>query len=154
MNPDFDLEKQVDGALRSLPTPRAPRTLAPRVMAALAVRSALPWYRRTWFEWPRGWQAVSATLTVAFLATLAVVAPWRALAGAEWVLGITDGVQTLADSIAGTANRYLSIALPLWRALAQSYLLYALAVAGMLMTTVIALGGAARQLVLKEIQSR
>jgi hypothetical protein len=64
-----DLAKQVDGALRALPTPKAPRTLVPRVMAAVEL-SLAPWYRRAWVTWPAVWQVASAAalalLVVAF----------------------------------------------------------------------------------------
>jgi hypothetical protein len=154
MNPELDLEKQMDRELRSLPAPRAPETLAPRVMAAIAAQAALPWHRRPWFEWPRGWQVASAALTVAFFAVLMARAPWRALAGAGFVAQFADRVEMWTASMDDTADRMLRIALPLWSTLAQQYLIYALAAAGTLMATVIALGSAARQLVLKEIQSK
>ncbi len=154
MNPELDLEKQMDRELRSLPAPRAPETLAPRVMAAIAAQTALPWHRRPWFEWPRGWQVASAALTVVFFAVLMVLAPWRTLAGEEVVARCAGQIEMWMAFITDNADRMLHIALPLWSTLAQQYLIYALAAAGTLMATVIALGSAARQLVLKEIQSK
>jgi hypothetical protein len=72
----------VSRALRELPTPRAPRTLLPRVMAAAAARSAAQRPHgtiepqrppaTTWFMWPRAWQAAS----IAALALLVVGAVW------------------------------------------------------------------------------
>jgi hypothetical protein len=153
MKPEQDLEKMMEQELRSLPTPRAPETLAPRVMAAIATRAALPWHQRTWFEWPRGWQAASAALTVAFLAALMALAPWRALAGADAVAGFVAQIKVLTASAGETAGRVLRVALPLWNALAQEYLAYAFAFVAALVAAVAALGGAARQLVLREIQS-
>ena len=153
MNPEQDLEKLIDRELRSLPAPAAPETLAPRVMAAIAARAALPWHRQTWFEWPRGWQIASAALTVAFLATLMTLAPWRALAEAEAVVRLAGQTRALVDGVGEIAGRILRIALPLWSVLAQQVLIYALAAVGVLMAAVAALGGAARQLVLKEIRS-
>jgi hypothetical protein len=38
--------------LRQLPGRRAPSTLAPRVLAELARRARLAWYRRPWTDWP------------------------------------------------------------------------------------------------------
>lgn len=40
--------------LRALPDLKAPRTLAPRVLAALAARQSLAWYRKSWTHWPVG----------------------------------------------------------------------------------------------------
>ena len=39
--------------LRSLPPPSAPATLAGRVLAELARRERLPWWRRDFASWPR-----------------------------------------------------------------------------------------------------
>jgi hypothetical protein len=153
MNPEQDLEKLMDRELRSLPPPRAPETLAPRVMAAIAARAAPPWHRRTWFEWSRGWQVASAALTVAFLATLMTLAPWRALPDAEPVARLVGQARLFVDGVGETAERVLRIAVPLWSALARQFLVYALLGVGVLVAAVAALGGAARQLVLKEIRS-
>lgn len=152
MNPEQDLEKLMERELQSLPSPRAPETFAPRVMAAITAQASLPWHQRTWFEWPRGWQAASAALTVAFLATLMAFAPWRALAGADVVVQLVGQVRLFVDGIGETAERVLRIALPLWSALAQQYLVFALVIVGSLAAVVAALGSAARRLVLKEIR--
>jgi hypothetical protein len=53
MNSDFDpLERNVHRLLRSLPDRAAPSGLETRVMAALAQRAALPWWRRSYAGWP------------------------------------------------------------------------------------------------------
>ena len=54
MNPNHEteLEALVDRELKSLPPLAAPPSLAPRILAALAARAAVPWYRRAWQEWP------------------------------------------------------------------------------------------------------
>ena len=46
------LERFVHRTLRSLPDRQAPRTLEHRVLAALAQRRALPWYRQSFQHWP------------------------------------------------------------------------------------------------------
>jgi hypothetical protein len=60
-----DLERIVDRELKRLPTPRAPRTLLPRVMAAVTAPRALPWYSRPWLSWPRALQGASAVVCAA-----------------------------------------------------------------------------------------
>ena len=45
MNRD-DLESLIHHELAELPPPRAPRTLAPRVMAQIRQRRRSPWYRQ------------------------------------------------------------------------------------------------------------
>jgi len=153
MNPEQDLEKLMECELRSLPTPRAPETLAPRVMGTIAARAALPWYRRTWFEWPLGWRVAAAALTVTFLVALMALAPWRALAGADAVAELVEQIKTSMAPAIEIAGRVLRVALPLWNALAQEYLVYAFAFVAALVAAVATLGGAARYLVLREIRS-
>lgn len=61
------LAKLVHGELRRLPDRRAPGTLAPRVMAALAARQQAPWWRQSWSHWPPGMRLgfLSLCLTLA-----------------------------------------------------------------------------------------
>jgi hypothetical protein len=54
-----DLERLTDRALRALPPPRAPQTLLPRVLAAVAAEARRPWYARAWLNWPLQWQLAS-----------------------------------------------------------------------------------------------
>lgn len=46
------LAKPVHHLLRQLPGRRAPASLAPRILAEIARRSRLVWYRRPWTDWP------------------------------------------------------------------------------------------------------
>lgn len=59
-----DLERQIGRELRRLPSPRAPHTLLPRVMAAVAEARRRPWHARAWLTWPVGWQVVSVLLLI------------------------------------------------------------------------------------------
>jgi hypothetical protein len=60
MHEDNDeLEVLVDRELRRLPTPRAPQTLLPCVLAAVEAWAQRPWYTRAWFAWPAGWRVLS-----------------------------------------------------------------------------------------------
>ena len=67
MNPDYEqkLEKQIDQELKALPELRAPDSLAPRVMALIDSRSAVPWYLGGWQNW-------AFALRWSFLAALAI----------------------------------------------------------------------------------
>ena len=71
----FDPLDPLTRALRALPEPRAPRTLAPRVMAIVHARLAHP-PAPTWFEWPRVWQVASLSTAVAVLVALVVGWPF------------------------------------------------------------------------------
>lgn len=89
---DCDPNDPLIRALRALPAPRAPRTLAPRVMAAVHARLAHP-PARTWFEWPRAWQVASLSAAVGLLA--AVVMGWPS------VMAL---LQPAIDDVAGRAQ--------------------------------------------------
>ena len=108
MQPD-DLERLVGRALQSLPEPRAPRTLAPRVLEA-ARRADGPWYSRPWRTWPTGWQAAWAACVVVLVAAGAVAAPsageavaslWRQLTTASPELDQTLAVLRQAEAAGG-----------------------------------------------------
>jgi hypothetical protein len=65
--PPESIEKFVHETLRSLPARRAPGSLETRVLAAIEVRAALPWWRQAFAGWPIG-------ARVAFVAVAAVLA--------------------------------------------------------------------------------
>ena len=66
-----DLERLIARELRSLPAPRAPRTLLPRVMAAATAAAERPWYSRAWLQWPVGWQLIrDAVEAISFVANV------------------------------------------------------------------------------------
>jgi len=71
---DFDPSDPLMRALRALPDPKAPRTLAPRVMAAVHARLAQR-PARTWFEWPLLWRISSVAAALAILAGVMVAWP-------------------------------------------------------------------------------
>lgn len=63
-------------ALRSMPMPRAPHTLAPRVMAVVRARlTAQATAARTWFDWSVPAQLASVVMFVALVAGAALVWP-------------------------------------------------------------------------------
>ena len=81
MYPDrHDLEREIHQALRSLPTPRAPRSLAPRVMQAVAAAART---QTGWRRWPLQWQMLACVVacSAAGLAiTRAAVVLWQTFA--------------------------------------------------------------------------
>jgi hypothetical protein len=66
-----DLERLLDRELKGLPTPRAPQTLMPRVMAAVSAgqRGAVP--ATGWSTWSPAWQASSVGVLLLLVATIA-----------------------------------------------------------------------------------
>jgi hypothetical protein len=79
-----DLEREIHEALMRLRAPRAPGSLSPRVMTAVRAHLALPWYRRSWFSWPVGWQVAGVVAALVMVAAGAMLAP-AALRGATAV---------------------------------------------------------------------
>lgn len=68
MSPEHELNELVDRELRQLPTMQAPRSLAPRVMAAVRAKVAAaeaPWWLQSWAQWPM--YARAALFTAALL---------------------------------------------------------------------------------------
>lgn len=96
MEPD-DLERLTQRALADLPMPRAPRTLRPRVIAAVA----LPEVGHPWFTWPWPLQ-VAAVLLVAG-AVGAIGWAWPTLLASLGSV-LPDSVQTGAGYVGGAAE--------------------------------------------------
>lgn len=67
-----ELEKLIDAVCRSQPALKAPDTLVTRVLAGIAQRQALPWWRLSFAHWPMA-------MRMAFVATCAAIA-WISLA--------------------------------------------------------------------------
>ena len=82
MYPDrHDLEREIHQALRSLPTPRAPRSLAPRVMQAVAAAART---QTGWRRWPLQWQMLAFVVACS---AAAVVVLGTSVASA-WIGGL------------------------------------------------------------------
>ena len=82
-----DLETLVDRELKRLPTPRAPQTLLPRVMAAVEAWAQRPWYTRAWFAWPPAWRIASLAPVALFIYA---VWAWRVPAPPPTVVAASD----------------------------------------------------------------
>src|SRR5580765_1932286 len=100
MYPD-DLDRLVDRELRELPTPRAPRTLLPRVLAAVEHLTRRPWYARAWLTWPLGWQIVSLVALATIVAGGAVLMPSARVAASDATSRLASGV---IGEVAATVN--------------------------------------------------
>jgi hypothetical protein len=90
MHPEPQLEREIHDALRRLPQPRAPRSLAPRVMQAIAA-AARP--QVGWRHWALHWQLLG--LVVACSTAIAVVVGGSLFAGWVGSLATTRAVVTL-----------------------------------------------------------
>ena len=92
-DPKDPLAAWADQALRQLPARRAPATLAPRVLAALARQRVQAWYRRPWLNWPRHFQVLSFLLFAGVIGAAA----WVLLPHADAV-SLADMERSLAQS--------------------------------------------------------
>jgi hypothetical protein len=81
MTPERELEQEIHDALRRLPQPRAPRSLAPRVMQAIAA-AARP--QAGWRHWALHWQLLG--LVVACSTAIALVIGGSLFTG--WIGGL------------------------------------------------------------------
>ena len=97
-----DLEHLTDRALRALPSPRAPRTLLPRVLAAVAAEARRPWYGRAWLTWPLQWQVLSGAAALIFVVTATLAGPSAAAALVELGTGTS---LPISSALAGTLVR-------------------------------------------------
>jgi len=103
-----ELEQFIHQNLSRLPERRAPRSLERRVMAAIAARQALPWYRQSFTHWP-------ATARAAFLGTgVLVVAAIIAFGGStpapiSEAVSETQGRLDLLSSVASSLRNSADI---------------------------------------------
>ena len=127
MEPD-DLERIVGRALKQLPSPRAPDTLLPRIMAAVDTSAQRPWYRRAWRTWPLTWQVASAIACAALILLIASAGPVNT---ASTVARTTPASDVISDSVAfaGRMQDASGVAWTLWRVVLQPLVPYAFALA-------------------------
>ena len=146
MNPHDEqkLERLIHRTLRELPSRKAPATLEERVMAEIARRAALPWYRQSFAHWPIAVRAVfvlgcAATVGAIWSATLWAaggfeVAQLRVALASQ--LGWIESARALAGAVASFCEIVLRNIPALW-------LYGTLTVAGALYATFFGLGAAA-----------
>ncbi len=81
------LEAEIDRELKELPEIGAPSTLVSRVMAAIELRKALPWFRRAWHTWPGSLQGLFLVAMVALFGGICF-GVWDASHGATFALAV------------------------------------------------------------------
>jgi hypothetical protein len=105
--------------LRRLPSPLAPDTLLPRVLAAMDAWARRPWYTRAWFTWPLGWQIASIVVLALFAIGLWMLPP-------------------APPSVVVTTNAGLVV----WRTMVEPFLFYAFGVVVLMCLACAAFGAA------------
>ncbi len=91
-DPDETWETRLDRELKRLPDRSAPRTLIPRVMAAVQTRAVAPWYHQPWWDWHPALKAVS----LLGLSGLLGVATWLILHSGDlgWTAAVSAEIKT------------------------------------------------------------
>ncbi|HEX5071066.1 MAG TPA: hypothetical protein VFV78_12695 [Vicinamibacterales bacterium] len=126
-----DLDRELDRQLHALPVAPAPRTLLPRVMAAVPRVTPAPWYSRPWFTWPYALRVTSAAAVIVTIAALAGGGPflhWMSPTLAAELGRILEPLQPLSRAIgqAATVTRVF------WHVWLEPIALYLLALVVML----------------------
>jgi hypothetical protein len=88
------LERRVHGLVHNLPLRRAPASLEAAVLAEIARRAALPWWRLSFAQWPAGARIVFVLVCLA-LVVLTLLAGGLHQFGAvplAFVQGVANGV--------------------------------------------------------------
>ena len=133
--PPGDLEDVVDRALRELPVPRAPRTLLPRVMAAVegehtATAPVRAPRAQPWVTWPLAWQVASVAVVVALGLGAARLWPLAssvvALAAPTLAGDALPRISAVAADAVSTAATVASVTRIVWHALVQPFVGYLL----------------------------
>lgn len=135
---DLDVrDQELHAALRAIPAPRAPHTLAPRVMAAVHARlTAHPAAARTWFDWSVPTQLASVLAFVALVAGTALVWP-------SVQVGVEQATSFDAVRVASVLFRSVWQPLMVWVLAAMTLTVLFCATIGALLGR-LALGGASR----------
>jgi hypothetical protein len=101
---DREIEARLAQALRTLPERRAPATLESRVLDALARRVPLPWWRRSFGEWP-----AAARVAFGVTSTVLVVLTVLAAAAANANLGSLGASHALSTPVLHDASVFFVI---------------------------------------------
>ncbi len=125
----FELERFVSRQLRALPTPSAPRTLLPRVLAAARAWSERPWYAREWFTWPLGWQLGSvAVLALTVVGGVAMVPAMQSLVADAMPCARPPRSRSICRDLPADSHVSANVLRVIWRAVVQPLLPYAFVV--------------------------
>ena len=140
--PRADLEHLVHEELRRLPTPIAPRTLLPRVMAAVQAWATRPWYARAWLTWPIGLQVLSMAALTGILVGTVVVAPSAEQMVRDAIATRASGISMAVASAAHQMGAVVIAARALWRALGEPLVPYAFTVVALMALACVTFGTA------------
>jgi hypothetical protein len=113
---DREIEALVDRSLKALPAPRAPETLLPRVMAAVAAAEGARARHapRPWFTWPLAWQAASLAGVAIVAAAGFVLAPHLGSAAGFGMPAAMTPIVSWTSSIVDTLDAAVRVGSIVW----------------------------------------
>jgi len=135
---DLKLERLVGQALRELPLRRAPSNLESRVFVELARRAAMPWWQRSFLQWPRAARVLLLSVCTA-LGALTIVGGTRIVVTLGPVLRPARELDRALALLSASKNVIATLVgtiPPMW-------IYEGLALAAVLYATLFALGAAA-----------
>lgn len=141
-----DLERLIVRELKRLPAPRAPRTLMPRVLAAVAKQEPAPWYSRPWATWPPIVQAFSLVLFAEIGAGLWTLWPHVPRLIAETGAPAAAAVMSRVASLTNQASQIAAVVRALWQVLLGPIAIFVLA-----LTIIVSLACAAAWTAVKSV---
>jgi len=111
---EHDLEREIHEALRRLPAPRAPQSLAPRIMRAVVSAARVPAEpvpATGWRRWPLAWQLIglvmACSMAIALALALAAAAQWAGSLAAARAAAMVW--QTFVAPVAGPVLTFIAV---------------------------------------------
>ncbi len=150
MLPD-DLEDVVDRALKQLPAPRAPRTLLPRVMAAVEAQNVRTKSTWPWLSWPLAWQLASVTALIVFGVGIARLWPGTLSVVQQSTPSVLADVTTLMVDAASKAAAVANVTRIVWHAFVQPLVGYVLVLVLVMCAACATFGAALGRVALGEV---
>ena len=128
-NHEDPLAALIDRELNSLPTLAAPPSLAPRILARLAVQTEAAWYHRAWPTWPPALRAASMLVLLALFGGLCF-AGWQGMhaSSVTTAAGKLSGVFAIVGLVANTLGALGNAALAVVRHLGTGVVVAAVTV--------------------------
>lgn len=139
-----ELERRIDDALRDLGQRRAPGTLESRVLAELARRAALPWWRKHFAHWPVAARAAFLIASGGSVQLAIVAAMW--VFARVHVLGVSTAATSWLRSAGQLTSSMFNLSVSLVGLIPQRWLYAGAAVCMLLYGTLLGLGAVSYRL--------
>lgn len=136
-----DLEKLIHQTLRALPDREAPRSLEHRVLAAIAARQALPWWRQSFTHWPVA--ARNAFLVVSAVLAAAVLAGYFRATGEVQATSLLAGPLAAWARLQAATGAIGDLGGAIWRSIPSLWIYGAVAFVATMYAAFLGLGAAA-----------